>query len=70
MNPQEIEIDLSKADEIVCDNCGNKTFIQVVEIKRLSPIVSPTGQEAMIPVQMYACAKCLHVNEKLQVKVK
>ena len=70
MNPQEIEVDLSKSDDIICDNCGNKTFIQVVEIKRLSPIVSPTGQEALVPVQMYACSKCLHVNEKLQVKVK
>ena len=70
MNPQEIEVDLSKSDDIICDNCGNKTFIQVVEIKRLSPIVSPTGQEALVPVQMYACAKCLHVNVKIQVKLK
>ena len=27
-------------------------------IKRLSPIVSPTGQEALIPVQVYSCGNC------------
>jgi hypothetical protein len=27
-------------------------------IKRISPILSPTGQEALVPVQVYSCGNC------------
>ena len=58
--PQEtqVQVDLSKADTIKCDDCGNYLFITAHVIKRLSPIISPTGKEAMIPVQVYSCGNC------------
>ena len=58
--PQEtqVQVDLSKADTIKCDDCGNYLFITAHVIKRLSAIMSPTGQEAMIPVQVYSCGNC------------
>ena len=55
---QEVQVDLSKADTIKCDDCGNYLFITAHVIKRLSAIISPTGQEAMIPVQVYSCGNC------------
>ena len=55
---QEVQVDLSKADTIKCDDCGNYIFITGHVIKRLSAIMSPTGQEAMIPVQVYSCGNC------------
>ena len=54
----EVKVDLSKADTIQCDDCGNYLFITAHVIKRLSPIISPTGQEALIPVQVYSCGNC------------
>ena len=54
----EVKVDLNKADTIKCDDCGNYLFITSHVIKRLSPIVSPTGQEALIPVQVYSCGNC------------
>ena len=35
-------------------------------LKKLSPLVSPTGQEAMIPVAAFACEKCSHINKEFQ----
>ena len=60
LQPQEtqVQVDLSKADTIKCDDCGNYLFITAHVIKRLSAIMSPTGQEAMIPVQVYSCGNC------------
>ena len=55
---QEVSVDLSKADTIKCDDCGNYLFIQANVIKRISPIMSPTGQEALVPVQVYSCGNC------------
>ena len=51
-------VDLSKADTIKCDDCGNYLFITASVIKRISPILSPTGQEALVPVQVYSCGNC------------
>ena len=58
--PQEtqVQVDLSKADTIKCDDCGNYLFITANVIKRISPILSPTGQEALVPVQVYSCGSC------------
>ena len=54
----EVKVDLKQADTVKCDDCGNYLFITAHVIKRLSPIISPTGQEALIPVQVYSCGNC------------
>ena len=54
----EVQVDLRKADTIKCEGCGNYLFITANVIKRISPILSPTGQEALVPVQVYSCGNC------------
>ena len=58
MPKTEVQVDLTKADTIKCDDCGNYLFITANVIKRISPILSPTGQEALVPVQVYSCGNC------------
>ena len=58
MPQAEVKVDLKQADTVKCDDCGNYLFITAHGIKRLSAIISPTGQEAMIPVQVYSCGNC------------
>jgi hypothetical protein len=55
---KEVQVDLKKAETIKCDDCGNYLFITSHVIKRISPIMSPTGQEALVPVQVYSCGNC------------
>ena len=55
---QQVNVDLSKAETMKCEACGNYLFITAHVIKRISPIMSPTGQEAMVPVQVYSCGNC------------
>ena len=54
----EVQVDLKQADTVKCDDCGNYLFITANVIKRISPILSPTGQEALVPVQVYSCGNC------------
>ena len=63
MNQQQINIDLNQTTEEVCEKCGNNTFVQVYQMRKLSALLSPTGQETMIPIQVFACAKCGHINK-------
>jgi len=56
------QIDLSKTTPISCDKCGGKTFEQSLLLRKMSAIVSPNGHEIIIPVQVFKCASCGHVN--------
>tara|TARA_Y100000992_G_scaffold200499_1_gene136618 strand:- start:2069 stop:2320 length:252 start_codon:yes stop_codon:yes gene_type:complete len=60
MPPREdgLQIDISKTDTIVCENCGNASFIQAFFLKKVSALVSPTGKEAVIPIQVFSCGNC------------
>jgi hypothetical protein len=63
--PPHQELDLTKADTESCDKCGNYLFIHSFIIKKISAIMSPTGKESLIPVQVYSCGNCGAVPEKL-----
>ena len=64
----QMQVDLSQTTAEVCEKCENDTFTQVYRMRKLSALLSPTGQEAMIPVQVFACAKCGHINKGFQPK--
>ena len=57
-------IDMSKATPINCESCENSTFKQTLIISKLSALISPTGQETIVPAAVFACEKCGHVNEE------
>tara|TARA_E500000318_G_scaffold17976_1_gene18598 strand:- start:556 stop:813 length:258 start_codon:yes stop_codon:yes gene_type:complete len=63
--PKQVELDISKADTITCDECGNASFIQSFFLKRISALMSPTGQEAVVPIQVYSCGNCGAVPSKM-----
>jgi len=55
---QQVKVDLKQAETIKCTECGNYLWIQSFVLKKLSALVSPTGQETMIPVQVFSCGNC------------
>ena len=58
-----LNVDFSQTTSEVCESCGNDTFTQVYHMRKLSALLSPTGQETMIPIPVFACAKCGHINK-------
>ena len=59
------QVDLSKAETVKCESCGNYSFIQSYFIKKISAIMSPNGQEAIVPVQVFSCGNCGKVPSQL-----
>ena len=55
---QQVKVDLSDAETMTCMKCDNKIFIQGYVIKKLSAIISPTGQEVIAPIQVFNCGNC------------
>ena len=63
MDQLQQSIDMSKATPVKCDKCEGSTFKQTLLISKMSALVSPSGQETIIPTAVFACERCGHVNE-------
>ena len=61
----KINIDLSNVESIICDSdeCKSEYFSPTFVIKKLSALMSPSGQETLIPLQTFKCDMCGHINE-------
>jgi hypothetical protein len=38
--------------------CGSTTFKELLKVKKISALLSPTGREALIPYEVLVCNKC------------
>ena len=65
--PQK-QININDTEAVKCEECGNYSFIKSYFIRRISPIVSPTGKEAMIPIEVFSCGNCGKVPESMMPK--
>jgi len=63
--PKQVELDISKADTIQCEDCGNASFIPAFFLKKISALMSPTGKDAIVPIQVYSCGNCGVVPQKM-----
>ncbi len=62
--PTDMQINPTSLDDVQCDKCGNFTFMRVQLMKRMPAVISPTGKEAFMPMDVFACVACNHVNER------
>ena len=63
MQQSNNSFNLRDAGDVTCDECESLHFVQVFKIKRISPVISPTGQEVMAPIQIFSCKECGHINK-------
>ena len=64
----QLNIKMSDLTDICCENCGSKFFRQVSAFKKLSALISPTGKEQVVPVPVFRCDECGHINKEFLPK--
>ena len=69
INPGQLNVSLEKTSPIVCEECSNETFTQGLYLRRVSAILTGTGQEGVVPIPTFVCIKCNHVNEKFRLNI-
>jgi uncharacterized Zn finger protein len=62
--PINLNISLDKTVEIVCDKCSGKVFQEGLMLRKASKFLTGTAQDALIPLPVFSCAACGHVNEE------
>lgn len=65
-NQQNINVSLDQTDAVVCEKCEGDIWTPAFMIRKVSALLSPTGRDTMLPVQLFVCSKCGHVNEDMR----
>jgi uncharacterized Zn finger protein len=68
MEPVKMNINLEDTTEITCDQCSNATFHEAVILRSISRFITGTAQDGMMPIPVFACDKCGHVNDRFMPK--
>lgn len=63
-----VNLDLSQTQPVVCEECGHTHFQQVLVIRKASGLLTGTGKPTYVPIPVFACTKCNHVNEEFSPK--
>ena len=58
------QIDFIKTTQTKCEACEGATFKQTLLLRKMSALVAPSGQETIVPMQVFACEKCGYVNKE------
>ncbi len=64
MSSRKLNVNLEDCLEVRCENCDNEYFSPVFTLKKVSALVSPTGNSMFLPVQVFRCLACEHINEE------
>jgi uncharacterized Zn finger protein len=64
MDPVKMNINLEDTTEITCDECGSNVFHEAVVLRSISRFITGTAQDGMMPIPVFACDKCGHINEQ------
>ena len=66
MEQEQINLNLSldKTQELICDKCGHNVFQEGLMLRKASKFLTGTPQDAIIPLPVFNCSACGHVNEE------
>jgi len=72
MTQKELNMNVSLKDTtpISCDECQHEVFIEGVILRKVSRFVTGTSQDAVMPIPVFTCSKCGHVNDHFMPKDK
>lgn len=62
MEKPQINFDIRQTKGVVCEECNNIHFQQVVIIRKASGFLTGTGKPTYVPIPVFACTDCGHVN--------
>ena len=59
-------MDMSKTVDYTCEKCNFDVFEAKCKIRKLPAEHSQSGDDVVIPIQVFVCGKCGHINEEFQ----
>lgn len=71
MQQPQVTLEMMKnGTDIKCELCENDTFEEIIKIKRISKILTGSPKDTVVPIPMFSCKKCGHVNKEFDLDLK
>jgi predicted nucleic acid-binding Zn ribbon protein len=67
LSKPKVNIDLKEQPSVVCEKCEGEYFREVTMIKKVSKLLTGSGQDTIVPFPTYMCDGCGHVNEEFKI---
>ena len=55
---------VAEGTDILCSKCNGRFFQSVTFFRKVSAIVSPTGNDMVAPIDTYSCIDCGNINRE------
>lgn len=68
MENQRINVALGDTTSVTCDECNHNVFEEGLILRKVSQFLTGTAQPGMIPIPVFACKKCGHINSEFLPK--
>ena len=65
---QNLNVDINQTTGVTCDECGGAIFQEGLAIRKASGLLTGTGHTSYVPIPVFACIKCGHVNNEFLPK--
>ena len=62
-NQQNINVSIKDATPVACEECQHEVFSQQFMLRKVSRFVTGTTEDGFLPIPVFACSKCGHVNK-------
>jgi len=60
---QQPNVDISQTTPVLCEKCNGTYFDQAMVIRRVSAFLTGQGKPGFIPIPVFKCTECGHVNK-------
>jgi len=63
-----VNVDINQTTPVLCDECNGTYFEQALVIRKVSTFLTGTGKPGFIPIPLFRCTECGHVNKEFVPK--
>ena len=68
MDQPKLNLTIDQTQSVQCEQCDHNVFEEGLIIRKASGILTGTGQTSYMPIPIFACQKCKHVNSEFLPK--
>jgi uncharacterized Zn finger protein len=68
MEQPRLNLSIDQTSAVECEKCSHTFFQEALHIRKASGLLTGTGQTTYMPIPVFACKACGHVNTEFLPK--
>ena len=68
MEQPKLNLSIQQTTPVECEKCGHMYFNNALHIRKASGLLTGTGQTTYMPIPVFSCQACGHVNTEFLPK--